>query len=580
MQKRDAETMDGGQRRRGPGRPRRSLLSEDSRWRRAQRSRQHCMTQRGRLTISTAIAAGVVALIWIVDPIAPVLAALHAAPPVTPAISAAPPPPPPAADPLLQESALDVLLARLPVTREALELPVRSRALAGEAGDGRLYEEVDLSAFPTGPLRIDYTLDAQLTRHVHRVLRKGRVEFGNVVLLEPNSGRLLAYAATDIERFPPTRNYPAASLVKVITAAAALDRAPADRTPSLPLSGQPVPPDTVAHRPPAHGHTVTLRRALATSNNQCFAQLAVHAVGVGPLLEAIDRFGWLDAPAPAHAAGSVDPSEERYDVGRLGCGLAGCRITPLHAAQLAASLVHGELVAPHWIERVVDARGREFSLPAPAAPRQVLSPRLTAELRSMLVDTTQIGTARRAFRRRGGAPLLGPVRVAGKTGSLTGKSPDGRYEWFIGVAPADSPRVAVAVVLVQGDLWWRNASQVAADVLHDVFCEKRQLQRRESRRASSRCPRPPRSWRVWRGVERPLKARHVGAAPSPRRRFHDGYAWSSVSTYKTYSTNAVLPREARGLRDSRHCPYLRRSRQAGTVTAPDAAEQWPIMLRA
>jgi cell division protein FtsI/penicillin-binding protein 2 len=429
------------------------------------------MTQRGRLTISTAVAVAVVALVWIVDPMGPVLAALHAEAPAAAAVSAAPPPPP--ADALRWEPALDALLERLPVTRAALELPVRSRTLAGEAGEGRLYEDVEVPAFSASPLRIDYTLDAQLTRHVHRVLRKGRVEFGNVVLLEPNSGRLLAYASTDVERFPPTRNYPAASLVKVITAAAALDRAP--QTARLPCRYRGSPYRLTPSRidPPDRGHTVTLRRALATSNNQCFAQLAVHAVGVEPLLAAIDRFGWLDEPAPAHAAGSADAGDERYDVGRLGCGLAGCRITPLHAAQLAASLVHGELVAPRWIERVVDARGRELPLPASAVPRQVLSPQLTAELRSMLVDTTQVGTARRAFRKRGGGPLLGPVRVAGKTGSLTGKSPDGRYEWFIGVAPADSPRVAVAVVLVQSDLWWRNASQIAAEVLQGIFCEKR-----------------------------------------------------------------------------------------------------------
>jgi cell division protein FtsI/penicillin-binding protein 2 len=144
----------------------------------------------------------------------------------------------------------------------------------------------------------------------------------------------------------------------------------------------------------------------------------------------------------------------------------------LHAAQLAAVLVHGELVTPYWIDRVVDANGRELPVPAPAAPRRVLSPDITGELRSMLVDTTRLGTARSAFRTRGGRPLLGPVRVAGKTGSLSGTDPDGRYEWFIGVAPADSPRVAVATVLVQSDLWWRNASQIAADVLKSVFCER------------------------------------------------------------------------------------------------------------
>ena len=97
---------------------------------------------------------------------------------------------------------------------------------------------------------------------------------------------------------------------------------------------------------------------------------------------------------------------------------------------------------------------------------------LMGELREMLTETTRSGTARRAFRTRRGGPLLGSIQVAGKTGSISGKNPDGRYEWFIGVAPADSPRIAIAAVLVQGDLYWRTASQIAADVLHGVFCVK------------------------------------------------------------------------------------------------------------
>jgi cell division protein FtsI/penicillin-binding protein 2 len=189
-------------------------------------------------------------------------------------------------------------------------------------------------------------------------------------------------------------------------------------------------------------------------------------------MEAISRFGWLDAPAPAHAAGSADPGDDRFDFGKLGCGLAGCRITPLHAAQLAATLSHGELVAPRWIESVVDARGIELPLADSVAPRRVVSPDVARSLREMLVATTRSGTARRAFRKRNGAPMLGPVSVAGKTGSLTGENPGGRYEWFIGTAPAESPRIAVAVVMVQGDLYWRTASQVAASVLQSVFCEK------------------------------------------------------------------------------------------------------------
>ena len=189
-------------------------------------------------------------------------------------------------------------------------------------------------------------------------------------------------------------------------------------------------------------------------------------------MDAITRFGWLSAPAPAHAPGIADPGEDRYGVGKLGSGLAGSRITPLHAAQLASTLARGELIEPRWIEGVFDAHGRELPLRAIGPPRQVMTSELAGQLRGMLVDTTRKGTARRAFRKRNGRPMLGPVRVAGKTGSLSGRNPTGRYEWFAGVAPAEDPKVAVAVLLVQSELWWRNASQIAAEVLREVFCSK------------------------------------------------------------------------------------------------------------
>ena len=68
--------------------------------------------------------------------------------------------------------------------------------------------------------------------------------------------------------------------------------------------------------------------------------------------------------------------------------------------------------------------------------------------------------------------MTGDVRVSGKTGHLSGTNPKGRYEWFIGAAPAEKPRIVIATVVVNGDLWWTSASQLAARVLREVFCEK------------------------------------------------------------------------------------------------------------
>ena len=438
------------------------------RWRAAQRKRLRArLSGRGQATlvVALAVSAGLV----LVALVALKLSAPEADPAEPPQVSAPPPLEPP--------DAPEALLERIPANREALEFAAVGLlgAESGPVGEkgitGRLFEYVPWEEpGAPGPLRVEYTLDAELTRQVFKVLKQGRVALGHVILLDPNTGRVLAYASTDSEGFPATRAYPAASLVKVITAAAALDASPETAAIPCRFSGNPYKLTRRRLDPPRSGNTVSLRKALATSNNQCFAQLAVHALGGAALVQAIERFGWLTSPAPAHQAGSVQLGEDRLDLGRLGCGLAGCRITPLHAAQLASVLVDGELVAPRWIDRILDAEGRELPLPARAATRRVMSPELAQQLREMLVDTTTRGTAKSAFRDRRRRPLLGDIKVAGKTGSLSGEEPEGRYEWFMGLAPADQPRLAVATLLVQGDLYWRTASQISADVLWRAFC--------------------------------------------------------------------------------------------------------------
>ncbi len=434
----------------------------ECRWRESQHRRQRKVSQRGLATIMTTL-LGFVLVAWI-------------------AFGSSPEPEVTAQVPLRTDQSVpipdrppDSLFERLPVTQAVLDLAVGPNQL----GADRFHEMVAV-ADATGndaerdlrTVRVDYTFDPDLTRSVFGVLRNARVALGHVILLDPKTGRVLSYASTDTDRFPPTRAYPAASLIKVITAAAALDRDPGLARLPCRFSGSPYRLTRSRIDPPKAGNEVSLRGALASSNNQCFAQLAVHAVGGSSLMEAILRFGWLSEPAPAHSAGSADPGEDSYAVGQLGCGLAGSLITPLHAAQLASTLSRGELLEPRWIEGVFDDTGRELPLPAVGPIRQVMTPELAAELREMLVDTTTKGTARRAFRKRNGMALLGPVRVAGKTGSLSGDDPKGRYEWFMGVAPADDPKIAIAVLLVQGDLYWRNASQVAAEVLRSVFCAK------------------------------------------------------------------------------------------------------------
>jgi membrane peptidoglycan carboxypeptidase len=319
-------------------------------------------------------------------------------------------------------------------------------------------------------VRLRYSLDPELTRAIWRIVEQGHVERAHIVVMDLETGALAAYVSTDPVTFPPDRAYPAASLVKVVTAAAALDAAPSLASGTCRFAGSPYVLTPKRVDPPQRGTEVTLQRALATSNNQCFAQWAVHRVGARGMLDAIDRFGLLSPPAPDHPPGDVeDPGDNAFKLGELGSGLDGLMITPLHAAQLAGTLAHGRLLEPHWIDAAFDANGEALAVASAPRERVVLSEALASQLRELLRETTERGTARRAFRSRRG-PLLPGIPVAGKTGSLSGTNPPGRYEWFAGVAPADNPQLAIAAVSVQGETWRMSGSQLAAQVFRAAFC--------------------------------------------------------------------------------------------------------------
>src|SRR4030095_1660343 len=170
------------------------------------------------------------------------------------------------------------------------------------------------------PLRVEYNFDAVLTDRVFGVLSESHVDLGHVLVLDPASDALLVYASTDIVRFPPTSLYPAASLIKVVPAAAALESSPDAEDRPCRFDGSPYRLTPKRVNPPPRGREVSLRLALATSSTKCCAQLAVHQIGPIGMLDVIRRFGLLEAPAPAHAAGqALDPGLDFFAVRPLRC---------------------------------------------------------------------------------------------------------------------------------------------------------------------------------------------------------------------------------------------------------------------
>lgn len=324
---------------------------------------------------------------------------------------------------------------------------------------------------PYGTGRAVLTLSAELQEQLTRNLAQNAVPWGVTVLIEPATGRVLAMA--EHSRANPGMTglavralAPAASVFKMVTAAALLEHgvSPGEEV-CFHGGSHRLDPRLLADDPRRDRRCTTLEQAFSKSTNVVFAKLADRGLDGPDLRQEASRF-LFNVPIPF--AQVVEPSLARIDddafqLANTAAGFGPVRLSPIHAALLAAIVANGGVfVPPVLVDEVQDA-------PAPPAtePWRVVDGNVAAALAEMMRGTVTDGTARRAFRRTTSA--LRDVQVAGKTGSLSDKDPYRDYSWFIGFAPADAPQVAVATVIANDCKWRVRAPAVARDALEAYF---------------------------------------------------------------------------------------------------------------
>ncbi|AVR87091.1 penicillin-binding protein 2 [Thauera aromatica] len=245
-----------------------------------------------------------------------------------------------------------------------------------------------------------------------------------------------------------------------------------------------------------HG-MVDLHKSIVESCNTYYYQLA-NDLGIDGIAAFLAPFGFgarTGIDLPGEAAG-VLPSpqwkrerfrkaeQQRWYAGEtisVGIGQGYNAYTPLQLANALAALVNdGKLFRPHVVRHVVDPRSGARRVIEPAPLRQI--PLRQAHLKSVLdamVDVNRSGTGRRAFQ---GAPYT----VGGKTGtaqvfSLRGQRyVEGRvrerlrdHSWFVAYAPAENPRIALAVLVENGGFGAQSAAPIARQVLDYYLLERR-----------------------------------------------------------------------------------------------------------
>ncbi|HET7122414.1 MAG TPA: penicillin-binding transpeptidase domain-containing protein [Solirubrobacterales bacterium] len=369
--------------------------------------------------------------------------------------------------------------------------------LIGEEGEFKsIFDEL------TGATQEGNDIVTNIDPEAQRVALAGLEEqgFGAVVAIVPQTGEIKVMASNrsyDPNRVPyelgrlnqnasetPLVNratqsrQPPGSTFKVVTAAAGLE------------SGV-ITPETTINAPGTivdEGHilandfeqdwgSIALDTALTNSVNTWFAQLG-QKVGQDQLFETMEKFGFNAKPAidlPSQellASGVVDLEHDRLlrrrdavDLARVAIGQERLLATPLQIAEVAAAIANkGKLMQPQLWNRVVNPDGRVIDRLDPSVYSEAVSEQTAEELTTAMEGVVREGTGTNA--------AISGISVAGKTGTaetpyndLCGGGTDENQAWFMGFAPADEPKIAIAATI---ECTTAFGGDVAAPIFREV----------------------------------------------------------------------------------------------------------------
>ena len=304
---------------------------------------------------------------------------------------------------------------------------------------------------------------------------------GAVVALEPSTGKILAMvsapsydpnllATHDVAeqaqawqrlRDDPdspllnraiSETYPPGSTFKVLTTAAALQ---SGATPDTQLTASPqiALPDSTATLENFGGSscggapTASLQYAFAHSCNTAFVQLGINT-GADRLRTVAQAFG-VDEPPPAIplqvADSTLGPIPDAAALGMTSIGQKDVALTPLQNAMVAATVANkGITMQPYLVDSLKGPDLTNIATTVPTEERRAVPEKVADTLTDLMVAAEQVTQQKGA---------IAGVQIASKTGTAEhGTDPRNTppHAWYIAFAPAQAPKVAVAVLVENG----------------------------------------------------------------------------------------------------------------------------------
>ncbi len=392
-------------------------------------------------------------------------------------------------------------LRQSPGIGDGITKRVLAKALEDTGMVGEFPTEIDLPMDGSSTrVIVQYAFDAKLQETMESLFRTYRPDYGAFVALDPATGRVLSmvsYVNGDrrIEDNLALRaTFPSASVFKVVTAAAAIAENNFTANTMVSFNGRNhtlYKSNILKPRYTRWTRYVTFKEAFALSINTVFGRIGAFDLGADALRHYARRFGFnteirADVPVQEGKALIVD---DPWALAETASGFTQQNtMSPLHGALIASAVVNrGVMLEPYVVQSVHTPDGAKIYEARPQIASNAVNPETADEIRELMRNTVTHGTSRRSFRGFFRRDMRG-IDVGGKTGSLTGTDPKGKYDWFVGYADDGSHGIAIAALTVHEKYWRVKSSHLARRAIETYYKDLLH----QARMASTDGPQPGR----------------------------------------------------------------------------------------
>lgn len=327
-----------------------------------------------------------------------------------------------------------------------------------------------------------YSLDLLSQHKMEKLFSQYRPDYGAFVAVDAKTGAILSLVSftrenKEIGNLVLQATFPAASVFKVVTAAAAIDQKKADPNTVVAYTGANhtlYKRNLLQNFNPRWARKVTLREAFARSINSVFGKVGLYILKPEELAEYAKRFQFnqaINADVPVQPGTFYLDSEDKYKVAEAASGFTRvAQMSPLQGALMAASIVNeGIMMEPFVVESLRTELG-EIAYKAEVKPvGQVMNVETAKNLRELMRETVVRGTSQKSFRDLLRKKKAQQIEMGGKTGHLTGLSPKGNYDWFVGYATDGKKQIALAALTINEENWRVKSSYLARQFIEGYF---------------------------------------------------------------------------------------------------------------